>query len=67
MASPRGFPPPWPVEEPDACFIVRDTNGQAIIDRQSVELGRHRMPAEITDRRFPPPWTIEEQEAVDHA
>jgi hypothetical protein len=24
------FPPPWTVEETDACFIVRDANGQAL-------------------------------------
>ena len=28
--SSRRFPPPWSVEETDACFIVRDTNGQAL-------------------------------------
>jgi hypothetical protein len=27
---PPRFPPPWPVEETDACFIVRDANGQAL-------------------------------------
>ena len=26
----RRFPPPWSVEETEACFIVRDTNGQAL-------------------------------------
>ena len=27
----RRFPPPWSVEEMnDACFIVRDRNGQAL-------------------------------------
>ena len=26
----RCFPPPWSVEEADACFIVRDGNGQAL-------------------------------------
>jgi hypothetical protein len=30
MASARRFPPPWSVEETDACFIVRDANGQAL-------------------------------------
>jgi hypothetical protein len=25
----RRFPPPWSVEELDACFVVRDHNGQA--------------------------------------
>jgi hypothetical protein len=24
----RRFPPPWSVEELDACFVVRDHNGQ---------------------------------------
>jgi len=28
--APRRFPPPWSVEETDACFIVRDANGQAL-------------------------------------
>jgi hypothetical protein len=27
---PRRFPPPWTVEELDACFVVRDHNGQAL-------------------------------------
>jgi hypothetical protein len=27
--TPRRFPPPWTVEETDACFIVRDANGRA--------------------------------------
>jgi hypothetical protein len=27
---PRRFPPPWSVEEIDACYIVRDANGQAL-------------------------------------
>ncbi len=26
----RRFPPPWRVDETDACFIVRDHNGQAL-------------------------------------
>jgi hypothetical protein len=30
MPSERRFPPPWSVEETDACFIVRDANGQAL-------------------------------------
>ena len=27
---PRQFPPPWSVEETDACFIVRDASGRAL-------------------------------------
>jgi len=31
MTSPRRFPPPWSVEEyNDACFVVRDHNGQQL-------------------------------------
>jgi hypothetical protein len=26
----RRFPPPWTVEETDACFVVRDASGQAL-------------------------------------
>jgi hypothetical protein len=26
----RRFPPPWAVDETDACFIVKDRNGQAL-------------------------------------
>jgi hypothetical protein len=29
----RRFRPPWSVEESDACFIVRDANGQALAYR----------------------------------
>ena len=28
--QPRRFPPPWSVEELDACFVVRDHSGQAL-------------------------------------
>jgi hypothetical protein len=27
----RRFPPPWIVKGTDACFIVRDANGQALV------------------------------------
>ena len=30
MTEPRRFPPPWSVEEIEACFIVRDANRQAL-------------------------------------
>ena len=26
----RRFPPPWTIEDNNACFIVRDNNGQAL-------------------------------------
>jgi hypothetical protein len=30
MPQPRRIPPPWSVEETEACFIVRDANRQAL-------------------------------------
>jgi hypothetical protein len=30
MPERRRFPPPWTIEETDACFIVRDASGQAL-------------------------------------
>ena len=31
MSPPRRFPPPWTIEEHNsACFIVKDTDGQAL-------------------------------------
>jgi len=30
MVEARRFPPPWSVEETDACFIVRDGKGQTL-------------------------------------
>jgi hypothetical protein len=40
--APRRFPPPWSVEELDACFVVRDQNGQqlAYVYRGSTEATR---------------------------
>jgi hypothetical protein len=29
-SSTRRFPPPWTIEELDACFVVRDHDGQAL-------------------------------------
>jgi hypothetical protein len=30
MAQPRRFPPPWSVEELDACFVVIDSAGGGV-------------------------------------
>jgi hypothetical protein len=30
LVTSRRFPPPWTVEEQDACFVVRDHNGQQL-------------------------------------
>jgi hypothetical protein len=41
----RRFPAPWSVEETDACFIVRDVNGQAQARRRArLECGGPRVP-----------------------
>jgi hypothetical protein len=29
--TPRRFPPPWIVEETDACFIVKDAHNQKLV------------------------------------
>jgi hypothetical protein len=31
MPAARRFPPPWTAEETDACFVVRDANGQTYV------------------------------------
>ncbi len=31
MTASRRFPPPWSIEERQACFIVKDGNGQALV------------------------------------
>jgi hypothetical protein len=42
----RRFPPPWSVEELDACFVVRDHNGQQLAYVYfEDEPGRKRRPA----------------------
>jgi hypothetical protein len=30
VTEPRPFPPPWTIAETDACFMVRDVNGQSL-------------------------------------
>ena len=30
METGRRFPPPWSAEQTEACYIVRDVNGQAL-------------------------------------
>ena len=31
MSAARRFPPPWSVEETEACFIVKDHAGQKLV------------------------------------
>ena len=30
MREPHRFPPPWTVEELDACYVVKDSTGQTV-------------------------------------
>jgi hypothetical protein len=30
MSQPRRFPPPWSVDEMEACFVIRDHSGQKL-------------------------------------
>jgi hypothetical protein len=38
----RHFPEPWSVEELDACFVVKDLNGQALAHMYFEKESRHR-------------------------
>jgi hypothetical protein len=40
VTSSRRFPPPWSVEETDACFIVKDHTGQCLAYDFEDEPGR---------------------------
>jgi len=40
MPAPHRFPPPWSIEERQACFIVKDGNGQALAYVYFEEPGR---------------------------
>jgi hypothetical protein len=35
VAERRRFPPPWSIDELEACFVVRDHNGQQLASRGS--------------------------------
>ncbi len=38
----RRFPPPWSAEQTEACYIIRDANGQALAYAYyEQETGRH--------------------------
>jgi hypothetical protein len=50
MPEPRRFPPPWSVEETDACFIVRDKNGQALAYVYFEDKPRRRTAAHLLTR-----------------
>jgi hypothetical protein len=51
MPSTRRFPPPWQIDEAnDACFIVRDKNGQALGYFYFEEESGRRSPANLLTR-----------------
>jgi hypothetical protein len=50
----RRFPPPWSVEETDACFIVRDANGQALAYVYFEDQPGRRTAQRFTARPYPP-------------
>jgi hypothetical protein len=31
MPEPRRFPPPWSIDELQACFVVKDSAGQKLV------------------------------------
>jgi hypothetical protein len=43
----RRFPPPWSVEELDACFVVRDHGGQQFI----LKMSQAKIGGKITHQR----------------
>ena len=47
MPPARRFPPPWTAEEADACFVVRDANGQALTYVYFEEEPRRRAAAKM--------------------
>ena len=50
QAESRRFPPPWTAEETEACFIVRDHNGQALAYVYFEEEPGRRAPANLLTR-----------------
>ena len=49
----RRFPPPWTVEELDACFVVIDSTGQRVTKRTD-QWGRLRMMSGSTSENITP-------------
>ena len=48
--NPRRFPPPWTVEELEACFVVRDHNGQKLAYVYFEDEPGRRLAAELLSR-----------------
>jgi hypothetical protein len=50
MPERRRFPIPWTVDETDACFIVRDAGGQALVYVYFEDEPRRRSAASLRTR-----------------
>jgi hypothetical protein len=50
---PSRFPPPWSVDELEACFVVRDSNGQQIAYVYFEEAGRRSAAKLLTKDEAP--------------
>ena len=58
---PRRFPPPWSIEELEACFVVKDTSGQKLAyvyfedepgRRSAAKLLSKRMRRDVSRRKW---------------
>jgi hypothetical protein len=49
---PRRFPPPWSVEELDACFVVKDSAGQKLAYIYFEEEPGRRSAAKLLTKAF---------------
>ena len=47
---PRHFPPPWSVEELDACFVVKDSAGQKLAYVYFEDEPGRRSPAKLLSK-----------------
>jgi hypothetical protein len=50
LAAARRFPPPWSVEEQDACYVVRDHDGQQLAYVYFEEEPGRRSAAKLLER-----------------
>ena len=67
MPSVHRFPPPWTAEETDACFIVRDANGQALAYFYFEDESRSALGGQATDPRRGPAHRRQHRQAAGAA
>jgi hypothetical protein len=69
MPSPRRFPPPWSVEELDACFVLRDHNGQQLgyvyFEDEPGRRSAAKLLAKDETRRTTPPRTFQSSDFTE--